>query len=157
MAMTESLPAAASPEMAVAVLTEAEITDLVQSWLSADPDLRFGKVRQQGQALGLQVSRRHFFEAKRRIGITSRAGPHADPRRPGGTRSATREGTGQPPAVSVPAPSKAGRRPRSRHRRRSIRVVDLSDLAASLKALVAERDRARDALESIRRIVAVLR
>jgi hypothetical protein len=153
-AMTESMPAATSPEIAVAVLTEAEITDLAQSWLSADPDMRFGKFRQQGQGLGLQVSRRHFFEAKRRIGITSRASPHGAYRRAGEVRSAK---PGKSPVVRVRAPSKAGRRPRSRHRQRSINVVGLSNLVASLETLVAERDRARDALDNIRRIVAALR
>jgi hypothetical protein len=149
----------AAPELSVAAFSDAETIDLVESWLRADPDLRLGKVRAQGQRLRLAVTRRQFWEAKRRIGITASAAPHPGHRRAGETRAATPVATVEAPvpADSAPAPPKAETHPRRRRSRRPINLAQLADLAENLEAIVAERDRARAALEEIARIVKALR
>lgn len=151
--------AGAAPATVVVGLTEPQLVDLVESWLRAEPDLRFGKARAAGGQLRLQITRRQFGEAKRRIGITASTTPHPDHRRARQTRNAktSEPAPALPAAVIVPAPPKAERRVRLRRRRRSINLAGLSNLAETLEAIVAERDRARVALQEIARIVKGLR
>ena len=94
--------AAVAPET-VAGLTGAQVVDLVESWLRAEPDLRYGKARAQGlTGHSLEVTRRQFTEARARIGLTARVAPRADHPIPetGGVKA--RNGAGQAVAGAAP-------------------------------------------------------
>jgi hypothetical protein len=151
-------PRALAPETVVG-LTEAEVIDLIEGWVRAEPDLLYGKARSQGRALNLEVTRRLFAEARRRMGLTSRIAPRPDRRRASKAEDAKPEdpAAALPPAVAAPVRPKAERRGRFSRRRRPINLAGLSNLAETLEAIVAERDRARAAIEEIARIVKGLR
>lgn len=122
---------ASAPEPAVAAFSDAETIDLVESWLRAAPDMRFGKVRLQGQALRLEITRRHFSEAKRRVGITAAVAPHPGSVRVRPAKSAAGEGV---VAAELASP-KPGPRRQMRRRRRPVNIADFSTLAATLEAI----------------------
>jgi hypothetical protein len=149
----------AAPEPSVTAFSGAETIDLVESWLRAETDLRFGRVRSQAEKLGLAVTRRQFSEAKRRIGITAPTAPHPDHRRARETRPAKPEASdvAHPMASLLPLLPKSERRARQRRGRRPIDLAALSSLSDNLQAIVDGRDRARAAIEEIRRIVEALR
>lgn len=145
--------AAVAPET-VPGLTEAQVVDLVESWLRAEPGLRYGKARAQGLTLRLDVTRRQFTEARARIGLTARVAPRAA--HPRGKKTGAEVSNGAGHAVAE-APAVPTTRPRVRRRRGPLNLAGLSNLAETLEAIVAERERARAAIEEIRRIVKGLR
>jgi hypothetical protein len=121
--------------------------------------MRLGEARRQTSRLGLRITRRQFWEAKRRVGITASTAPQPDHRRRRKPRAAKPEATVGAPALAdgVPTPPKAEVRRRRRRVRRPINLAHLADLAENLHAIVAERDRVRAAIDEIARILKALR
>jgi hypothetical protein len=104
-------------------------------------------------------TRRQFSEAKRRVGITASAVPQPT-RRAENVETASRQApveVGRSAEGPHSSQQRPGRRSGLRRRRSSASLDDLSSLAEQFQAIVAERDRARAAIQEIRRIVKALR
>lgn len=138
-------------------LDDAQTIGLIESWLKVEPDMRFGKAAANGVMLGLLITRPQFAEARRRVGITSPTAPQPTRR----SAPAEQRRSAIAPAVpkNGPAPESGidGRRRRRRGRPSAPALRDLSTLARELEAIVAERDRARAAVNEIARVLKALR
>lgn len=145
--------ASRAPEVAPG-LTAPQIIDLVE-WLQVDHDMTLGQARSQGAKLGVQITRRQFWDARTRIGLTSRAAPHPDRRRKRRRRAAQRLVTEESVPVNPPKPPAPSIRRRRKGTR--VRLNDVASLVRDFQAVAEERDRARAAIEEIARVLKAIR
>lgn len=129
------------------VIAKTPLMAFIVDFLRGKPDASYHEVQSAGAAASFQVAPINYGNARRMLGMASKARAPAAPRRRRLRQVEQPTTDGAPPALSVPATK--GRR----GRKRKLDFSNLSTLVGELQDVVAERDRLLEALDQIAVII----